>query len=61
VGQQSDARLNVVSTVVLAGLWQGSAFVLRDLHFFCWFVVVVLFRDRVSLYSLGCPGIHFVD
>ena len=27
---------------------------------FC-FVVVVVFRDRVSLYSPGCPGTHFVD
>ena len=23
-----------------------------------WFLV---FRDRVSLYGLGCPGTHFVD
>ena len=27
---------------------------------FC-FVVVVVFRDSVSLYSPGCPGTHFVD
>jgi len=26
--------------------------------FFCLFV---FFRDRVSLYSPGCPGAHFVD
>jgi hypothetical protein len=25
------------------------------------FVVVVVFQDRVSLYSPGCPGTHFVD
>jgi hypothetical protein len=25
------------------------------------FVVVVVFRDRVSLYSPGCPRTHFVD
>jgi hypothetical protein len=26
------------------------------------FIVVVVFRDRVSLYSpAGCPGTHFVD
>jgi hypothetical protein len=25
---------------------------------FFWFLV---FRDRVSLYSPGCPGTHFVD
>jgi hypothetical protein len=27
---------------------------------FCFFVLFV-FRDRVSLYSLGCPGTHSVD
>jgi hypothetical protein len=26
---------------------------------FCLFVLV--FQDRVSLYSPGCPGTHFVD
>jgi hypothetical protein len=27
-----------------------------------WLVLVFLvFRDRVSLYSPGCPGTHFVD
>jgi hypothetical protein len=27
-----------------------------------WFgLVFVFFRDRVSLYSPGCPGTHFVD
>jgi hypothetical protein len=30
---------------------------LTDIDFFFFFV----FRDRVSLYSLGCPGTHFVD
>ena len=30
---------------------------------FCLFVcfVFLFFRDRVSLYSPGCPGAHFVD
>jgi hypothetical protein len=28
---------------------------------FCFVVVVVVFRDRVSLNSPGCPGIHPVD
>jgi hypothetical protein len=28
-----------------------------EADFFCLFV----FRDRVSLYSPGCPGTHFVD
>jgi hypothetical protein len=25
------------------------------------FVCFLFFRDRVSLYSPGCPGTHFVD
>jgi hypothetical protein len=29
--------------------------------FFVVVVVVFVFRDRVSLYSPGCPGPHFVD
>jgi hypothetical protein len=31
---------------------------------FCFFVFVfgfLVFRDRVSLYSLGCPGTHSID
>jgi hypothetical protein len=29
---------------------------------FGWFgLVFLVFRDRVSLYSPGCPGTHFVD
>jgi hypothetical protein len=30
---------------------------------FCFVFVFcfVIFRDRVSLYSPGCPGTHFVD
>jgi hypothetical protein len=34
------------------------------MFFFCLFVlffVCLFFRDRVSLYSPGCPGTHFVD
>jgi hypothetical protein len=26
-----------------------------------WLVLVLVFRDRVSLYSPGCPGTHSVD
>jgi hypothetical protein len=25
------------------------------------FIYLLVFRDRVSLYSPGCPGTHFVD
>jgi hypothetical protein len=28
---------------------------------FVFVVVVFVFRDRVSLYSPGCPGTHFVE
>jgi hypothetical protein len=29
---------------------------------FVWLVVFVfVFRDRVYLYRLGCPGTHFID
>jgi hypothetical protein len=28
---------------------------------FCFFGFFLVFRDRVSLYSPGCPGTHFVD
>jgi hypothetical protein len=27
----------------------------------CLFVCFLVFRDKVSLYSPGCPGTHFVD
>jgi hypothetical protein len=33
-------------------------FILLDFFFFFFFLV---FQDRVSLYSPGCPGTHFVD
>ena len=29
--------------------------------FFCFFCIFFFFRDRVSLFSPGCPGTHFVD
>jgi hypothetical protein len=31
------------------------------LVFVCLFVCFLFFRDRVSRYSSGCPGAHFVD
>jgi hypothetical protein len=35
----------------------------KPFFFVCLFFVFLLlvFRDRVSLYSPGCPGTHFVD
>jgi hypothetical protein len=32
-----------------------------DLFFFFFFFLFLVFQDRVSLYSPGCPGTHFVD
>jgi hypothetical protein len=29
--------------------------------YFYFFFLFLVFRDKVSLYSLGCPGTHFVD
>jgi hypothetical protein len=31
------------------------------LSFFLSFFLFLVFQDRVSLYSSGCPGTHFVD
>ena len=25
------------------------------------FIIIIIFQDRVSLFSPGCPGTHFVD
>ena len=36
-------------------------FALEELEFLFCFVLFLVFRDRVSLYSPGCPGTHFVD
>jgi hypothetical protein len=40
------------------GFWYLGVWCLVFLVFGFWFLV---FRDRVSLYSPGCPGTHFVD
>jgi hypothetical protein len=50
-----------------AMLWVGQIVFVRDKHInwllkFKWSAIYILFfRDRVSLYSPGCPGTHFVD
>jgi hypothetical protein len=33
----------------------------EQLVFFLFVCLVLVFRDRVSLYSPGCPGTHFVE
>jgi hypothetical protein len=55
------------SRSVTRSVWEEQADVLNSpslqsfspVTFF--FAFLVLFRDRVSLYSPGCPGTHFVD
>jgi hypothetical protein len=47
-------------------VWQDLHLSNPELGGFCLFVcfvvvVVCFFQDRVSLYSPGCPGTHFVD
>jgi hypothetical protein len=48
----------VASFATLVGLCESSKQKSKDYLLFCLFVC---FRDRVSLYSSGCPGTHFVD
>jgi hypothetical protein len=37
------------------------SFFLFVLFYFCFVLFFSVFQDRVSLYSPGCPGTHFVD
>jgi hypothetical protein len=41
-------------------LISSSDFFFRDLTFFFLFCFGLVFQDRVSLYSPGCPGTHSV-
>jgi hypothetical protein len=45
--------------VLLTGLLNLIFFCFSFIFFFFFFFLV--FLDRVSLYSSGCPGTHFVD
>jgi hypothetical protein len=36
-------------------------YILRNFLSFFFFFCFLFFRDRVSLFSPGCPGTHFVD
>jgi hypothetical protein len=38
-----------------------NCFLLFCFVLFCFVLFCFVFRDRVSLYSPGCPGTHFVD
>jgi hypothetical protein len=41
--------------------WKWKRKEKKDLGFFGFLVGWLVFRDRVSLYSSGCPGTHSVD
>jgi hypothetical protein len=49
------------SSVAARPSQRSSALLIPSLLFFFFFCFVLFFRDRVSLYSLGCPGTHSVD
>jgi hypothetical protein len=56
----SESPLHWESRVFpILGLLWNLLFFLLFIYLFCLFVCL-FFRDRVSLYSPGCPGTHFV-
>jgi hypothetical protein len=63
----SHAIITLKTVVIQYALFEACTHISKLLHevlgsmfhFFCLFVLV--FRDRVSLYSPGSPGTHFVD
>jgi hypothetical protein len=56
-----EAQVSVLFCFVFL-VWWGFFGLFLFLFCFCFvFVFVFVFRDRVSLYSPGCPGTHFVD
>jgi hypothetical protein len=50
---------SVITSEAFAHVWKSCQLSLF-VGFFL-FVCLFVFRDRVSLCSLGCPGTHFVD
>jgi hypothetical protein len=42
---------------MLFQIWRPTHFI----HLYVFFFFFLVFRDRVSLYSSGYPGTHFVD
>jgi hypothetical protein len=60
--------VRAIKTCLCAGRWCLSPLIpaLRrqrqaDFFFFFFFFFFLVFQDRVSLYSPGCPGPHSVD
>jgi hypothetical protein len=54
-------KRNLIKTVFLPlTVKNGISFFFGFIFIFLIFIFLV-FRDKVSLYSPGCPGTHFVD
>jgi hypothetical protein len=62
-GTNSEKRWRRInkSTVRLRGGTHGRWHLFFVFFVFVFVFVFVFFQDRVSLYSPGCPGTHFVD
>jgi hypothetical protein len=56
VGRLSERFFKVQSEEIMA-----HGFVLFFVCFIYLFIYLFIFQNRVSLYSPGCPGTHFVD
>jgi hypothetical protein len=49
----------MLALIQIKGKKEGSRQNIREKKIFIYLFLV--FRDRVSLYSPGCPGTHFID
>jgi hypothetical protein len=53
--------LTFENEVIPVGIKNGFEMSLFCFVLFCFVLFCFVFQDRVSLYSPGCPGTHFVD
>jgi len=65
VGTSSRIRnlFHITFKIFTECLWVNISEVIywNENFYFVWFVCLFVFWDKVSLYSPGCPGTHFVD
>ena len=61
--QQVISTYTGTCKIYLSGLSHAGGFFVFVLYYLCHndTFFLMFFRDRVSLYSSGCPGTHFVD
>jgi hypothetical protein len=57
----AELRDPPASASQVLGLKACSTIALLSFVFFFFLFFFLVFQDRVSLYSPGCPGTHFVD